>query len=56
MILLIGIGGRSQYKGLCSKDLQQVPNNHCVGHEFCENLQPLENFEQGLWPWNEAFL
>jgi hypothetical protein len=19
---------------------------HCVGHGFCENLQPLENFEQ----------
>jgi hypothetical protein len=39
MIALMGIGGGSQYKGPCSKDLQlQVPNNCCVGHEICENL------------------
>jgi hypothetical protein len=27
-----------------------------VGHKFCKDLQPLKKFEQGLWPWNEAFL
>jgi hypothetical protein len=28
-----------------------------VGHGFCENLQPFKKFEQqGLWPWNKAFL
>jgi hypothetical protein len=49
MIAIIGTNGGSQYKGPCLRDLQlQVPNNHHVGHEICENLQPLENFEQGL--------
>ncbi len=46
MIALIGIGGGSQYKGPCSKDLQQVPSNHHVGHGFCENLQPFENLNK----------
>ncbi len=50
MIALTRIGGGSQYKGQHSKNLQQVPNNRCVGHRFCENLQPLKNLEQqGLW-------
>ncbi len=57
MIALIGNGGGSQYKGPHLRDLQQVPNNHHVGHGFCENLQPFKKFEQqGLWPWNKAFL
>ncbi len=57
MIALIGIGGGPQYKVPHSKDLQQVPNIYRVGHKFCKDLQPLKIFEQqGLWPWNKAFL
>jgi hypothetical protein len=48
MIALIGIGGGPQYKRQRSRDLQQVPNSHRVGHKFCKDLQPLKKFEQGL--------